>query len=101
METNLNNFLDQALSSFSILDVKALTDKVKTSSSRPSLMQITIPSCKPMVHKLASFGPQASSLIEAGSSEEGSDEETCFPSIKLVSDTILDSRHTAITVKTN
>ena len=101
METDINNLLEQAISSFSVLDVKILAEKVMSSSSRPSLMHTTSPSSKPMVHKLASFGPQASPLIEAGSSEEGSDEETCFPSIRLVSDTILDSQHTTITVNPN
>jgi hypothetical protein len=98
MEPDISKLLNSAKTSFSQLDVKAFTEKVSASSSRPSLMHTPNASWKPISHRLASFGPLASPLIDAGSSEEGSDLESSFPSLRQVSDTILDSQHTTITV---
>ena len=59
---------------------------------------MTSQALKSSVHRLNSYGPHASFIINAGSSDEGSDEEISFPSIRQVTEQILDSKYTGITV---
>lgn len=98
MDTELDKLLDQALSFCSPIDAKLYSKLVNQSHSRPSLMFTASQSWKSVVHRLGSFGPHPAFLIDPGSSEEGSDDEICFPSIRQVTESILDSQYTNITV---
>jgi hypothetical protein len=98
METDLDRLLDQASAFCSPIEAKSYSRVVSQSSSRPSLMHLVNQNWKSVAHRLSSFGPHPAFLIEEGSSEEASDEESGFPSIRQVTESILDSQHTAITV---
>lgn len=99
MESDLEKLFDQANQFFSPLEAKAHSKAVNVSSSRPSLMHVSTPGWKPTVYRLASFGPHPSFLVEAGSSDEASDDELSFPSVRKVTESILDSQFTNITVQ--
>lgn len=96
--TELDKLLDQASALFSSIDSRLYSRIVNQSSSRPSLMNTASQSLKSMSHRLNSFGPHPVYLVEEGSSDEGSIEEKSFPSIRQVTESILDSQYTTITV---
>lgn len=96
---DLDKYLDRMQGYFSSIDARLYSRIVgQNLTTRPSLMHLVSPALKSTVHRLNSFGPHPSFLIEAGSSDEGSDEETSFPSIRQATEMILDSQYTVITV---
>ncbi|OMJ79008.1 hypothetical protein SteCoe_21037 [Stentor coeruleus] len=97
MEIELDKLLDQASAFHNQIDPKNYSKIVNQSYSRPSLMHISSQSWKSIAHRLGSFGPYPTFIADAGSSEEGSDDEICFPSIRQVTESILDSQYTNIT----
>ena len=97
-QAELSKLLDHVQAYYSSLDPKSYSKLIDQSSYRPSLAQQTSPSMKSSMHRLNSYGPHPSFIVNEGSSDEGSDEDKCFPSILQVTEQILDSKYTVITV---
>jgi hypothetical protein len=98
MESEFERLLDQASSFFGSIDPKLYSKVTSQSSARPSLMNLNSQSLKSAVHRLNSFGLHPAFIINSGSSDEASDEEKSFPSIRQVTESVLDSQYTSITV---
>ena len=95
---DIDRLLDRVQTYYSSIEPRMYARMVNQNCTRPTLMLLVSTALKSSVHRLNSFGPHPSFLIEAGSSDEGSDEETSFPSIRQVTEMILDSQYTVITV---
>jgi hypothetical protein len=92
----LDQLLDLATNLFSKVDVSNLYSFYSRNPTiRPTL------SLFEQRDKNGCFGPEKIMSLEVPSSDEESDEEAAYPSVRQVIEKIMDSEHTLITVFTH
>lgn len=93
-EPSLEKLLDSAHQELAQFDPHRLHECIRKTNYRPSFMIIPsseIPETfRQICHSLRSVGPSLKFLIDSPSSVEGSEEDTCVPSVRKVAETILD-----------
>mmetsp|Transcript_4625 Transcript_4625/g.4505 ORF Transcript_4625/g.4505 Transcript_4625/m.4505 type:complete len:110 (-) Transcript_4625:879-1208(-) len=100
MVSDFDQLLGEASEAFGSLDTLKVTQLLnRPVPLRPSLSLLKeLPSLKPLVDQLRSIGPKSKFILENPSSDEESDDDSCFPSVKHVVTGILDTINTSITV---
>ncbi|CAG9324695.1 unnamed protein product [Blepharisma stoltei] len=99
-ESALNSLIDQAQETLSPINPYALYDNIRKNYLHPTLCSGSMPNLEPLKQTSSPhrpYGPKYNFMIEAPSSDEGSDIENSYPSARIVAESIFDSTQISFT----